>query len=255
MITFAILPKQFDMLATGNILAFFPSKTFIHPQKCSHQIIQFCCKSKIKLFEIEKWQRKENIAKTRDSIHNKVIKGKFYIELIIGKELHPFDGASQGTPFHNIEVYNADGQFLSATSWKRARKFIEKKKAIIRTHSPFSIQLTEKNNLASHNPLRYLGENLPKNQCEVCHTLENLTKHHIWPVWHPASILKNADDCTFNTAILCRACHQQVEKFYTKKLSEIIGEEDEIFREEYKQIAIENAIDFEKLYQEFLFSR
>ncbi len=209
-------------------------KTVLYPPPgITHKVVEFTWKMQRIFFEIESLSIVDSTTKVTDSLRGKLIKGK-HTKLVIGEKIRPFNGKENYVPFHNVHVYDPKDNFLAATSWKRGRRFIENGKAIIRTHTPFSIQLSYEINLSSsHNPLRYSGGTLSLNFCEICQSKNNLTRHHIWPNWHPRSTPEGSKDCTFNTAVLCQTCHSDVEKFYREAL------------------AIEENINFEELYQEF----
>ncbi|WP_372366431.1 hypothetical protein [Candidatus Uabimicrobium sp. HlEnr_7] len=219
-----------------------------------HKIVDFRWKNNRLIYEMNHWSVL-SANTNKNSLNEKKIKGKC-LRIVLGERIYPFDGGEHYVPFHNISVYNNFGHFIAATSWKRSRKLVEIKKATIRSHRPFSIQLTYNPDLLEHNPLRWSGKNLQLNYCQICNSKQNLTRHHIWPSWHPRSTLSETKNCTYNTAILCQKCHSQAETYYLEtlalELTNFKAQDLTKISESYQELAISQNIDFTKIYTKFL---
>lgn len=119
--------------------------------------------------------------------------------------------------YSNVRLLNHEGKHISFIDEKRARWYLNKDLAIIKSENPLEIQLTfEPATPSRRNDQFYL---VPRqNICVVCGTSERLTRHHVIPQsfrkhFSPEFKSRSSHD----VLAVCRPCHDAYNIFEVER--------------------------------------
>jgi len=109
--------------------------------------------------------------------------------------------------YDNCRLLSPEGILLALIDAKRAKWYIKKELAILESEDPYTIRLKfEPSNSTNREDVFYLTPR--KNQCVVCGTTTNLTRHHVVPQsfrkhFEPQIKSRSSHD----VLAVCRKCH------------------------------------------------
>lgn len=130
--------------------------------------------------------------------------------------------AAQSKIYSNCSIYHPDGSLMCHCGEKRIRWYL--KKGLAEKIDDTSIKLLFEPAGRGHNGDSYYLEQRV-NECVVCGTKENLTKHHVVPYQYRKNMDESRKNHThFDVLCVCSPCHAAYEEEATK-LNKHLAEE------------------------------
>jgi hypothetical protein len=132
----------------------------------------------------------------------------------------------KGVVYHNIKVYDIDGDLIFTTSKKKADWYLDRNLAVIVQSNPLEIQLTFRNQGTGNkgDPF-YLQDR--ENRCVVCGSYDNLTLHHCVPYSYRRHFSADLRDHSHHDVIpLCLECHDKYNLAESQLRKELSAEYD-----------------------------
>jgi hypothetical protein len=129
-----------------------------------------------------------------------------------------------GDVYSNCSIYHPNGDLMCHCALKKMNWYL--KKGLAEKISENSIRLLFEPGGDGHSGDKYYLEQR-ENQCVVCGTKENLTKHHVVPHQYRKNMPEEHKSHThFDVLCVCVTCHEDYEKEATKlnrKLADDLG--------------------------------
>jgi hypothetical protein len=132
--------------------------------------------------------------------------------------------AAQGKIYSNCSIYHPDGSLMCHCAEKRMRWYL--KRGLAEKIDESSIKLLFEPAGRGHDGDNYYLEQRV-NQCVVCGTKENLTKHHVVPYQYRKNMPEEYKNHThFDVLCVCSPCHAAYEEEATKLNKQLAADLD-----------------------------
>ena len=193
--------------------------------KGNFSVIQFFCAKKTEILLYKENKTKERLSNFLASFidNNEGWElAKFCCKELYTQEQHKT--ASLKNIYTNGIMLSPDGEIMCRCGKDRIKWYLKKGLATLESENPLTIKLNfEPEACGKKDDLYYLQE--IKNQCVVCGSTENLSKHHVIPYcfrkFLPKEIKENS---SHDILLLCREHHNKYEKEADKLKKELANE-------------------------------
>ncbi len=159
----------------------------------------------------------------------------------------------QNPYYGDLRFYHPDGQLMFITSDRRARFYLEKGLAVQDPDDPnrFTLTITPEGYGFFNDALHDYHLHPKINQCVVCASDRDLTKHHVLPVIFQRFYPNEKGDAgvrSHDLLLLCRGCHNRYEAEYADPARFELGEETGALRDDEVEFDAElgKAIQYAK---------
>ena len=134
----------------------------------------------------------------------------------------------------NFTAYDMEGEFLFNCDHKKANWYVKKELATWindeKTH--FKLNFKPKGN-GNRDMGSYFTDYIT-NQCVICGSIDNLSKHHIVPSCYRTHFPLNCkSNDHFDVLLVCLECHEKVEEHYNKRKKSLNAPYRKMLKPEY----------------------